>query len=631
MLARERAGIGLLSLAALVAACVEPERGSATNNPGSLEQAVSADPGAIIRMDMASSVGVLLDEIPAGSLRDAAASEALAMADALWIQRAARQAKLTYYRLVFRSGYYPTHPGKGPLPLPPGQVWNIDLIRAPRRAQIGGHDLVLVDYLFSTYIVSDAASPGTVEPKLAKVGGSWDEPFLLPADPELILQRTGYACMDEFEYPRGSVFEENTYYFYDQTCVVETPATSACHVTQFPTESCRDAVLNHVGLITTNMHFTRVPYDAVLAGQYRAGALVNPTGADLAVLQEDMVNEHRIFYRYFTSSSCDIIEGSIGSPGWRRLLAFSAVVRNDGTQPIHIGNVTDPTNPWVTSHVFEFSLCHNHYHFSHYGKFDYNGSPGSKRAFCLEDTNRFHNDERTPLTAFHQSCAFQGIGAGWGDEYQFGLPGQWVDITDVDTSTPHDLMFESNPDQFLCEGATLGSNNQPVDPLNLSALVFDPTTFVDSQGRTVSRIRCNFPSTWHDNNVGRVSVVSPSGSFVTDPCTRGQIGALRDCGFAPKPPLASCAPGASVHLTCRSHGPQQVLRICESSEKLGVGVACTFRDSMANARIDPNGTAVSFTCPPVRDAATAGTGGYSAYQAPLIPSQGSAPITCTRM
>src|SRR5262249_57697316 len=201
---------------------------------------------------------------------------------------------------------------------------------------------------------------------------------------------------------------------------------------------------------------------------------------------------------------------------------------------IHIGDVTDPKNPYTQSHVFEFSPCHAHYHFTHYGTFSYAGAPGSKKAFCLEDTNRFHNDEFTPLTAVHQSCELQGMGGGWGEEYEFGLPGQWVDVTSVDTTRPHALTFVSNPDGFLCEGDTLGASGNPVDPTDLPALVFDPTNppVYDSSGNLVSVVRCRFYNNWSVNNVGSVLVSSPAGSFVTDSCDRGQIGPSRDCGFS---------------------------------------------------------------------------------------------------
>jgi len=91
--------------------------------------AAATDPGALISMSMNSTVGVLLDEIPAGALRDTAAANALAQGSDFWAARAARQTKLAYYRLVFRGEYYPNYKSnqKGPLPLPDKSKWNIVL------------------------------------------------------------------------------------------------------------------------------------------------------------------------------------------------------------------------------------------------------------------------------------------------------------------------------------------------------------------------------------------------------------------------------------------------------------------------------------------------------------------------
>ena len=286
-----------------------------------------------------------------------------------------------------------------------------------------------------------------------------------------------------------------------------------------------------------------------------------------------------------------------------------------------MGDPTDPNNPWVKSHVYEFSACHQHYHFTHYGTYDYNGSPGAKRAFCLIETNRYHNDEFTPLVAPHQVCTNQGIIPGWGDEYQFGLSGQWVDITDVDAASRHALVFDANPDHFMCEGT-------PVTDAS-GKLIFDPTEFRNEAGEVISRVRCNLAPNWHDNNVGRVRVSAPAGSFVTDECTRGQIGPLRDCGFTERPPLRTCGAGDSVRLRCSVRDEAAVVRICEMSDKLGVGVACTVRDSIANVVIVPGSGNVSFTCPAVRDAATSGRGGYSVDTAPITPSLEGGPVTCT--
>ncbi len=610
-------GVGVASVAALLFACSQGPESAASN-----ASEVTTN-GGLVRMDMASTVGVLLDEIPAGPLREQAAAEALAQPAGFWIDRAARQVRLTNYRLVFRqffySGSWSANPyGKGPLPLPPQDVWKISLAGPVTRQTIAGHDLVAVDYAFRSHLLTDAASPGVVESRLGTVGGTWDEPFMLPVDPELLLERTGYACMDEDEYPPGSVFEENTSYFYDQTCGGQ---NQGCHITEFPKESCSDALTRHVGPVRTSMRFTRLGWDAALAASVRVGTITNPNGADLAVVTTAMQDERRFIYRFFTPGSCELAEGVVAAPGWRRLLTFSAVARNDGTQPVHIGDVFDPANPWVLSGAFEFSPCHQHYHFSHYGTFGYAGAPGSKRAFCLEDTNRFHNDETTPLTAAHQTCAFQGIGAGWGDEYQFGIPGQWVDITGIDTATPHDLTFRLNPDQFLCEGVpVLDAAGNPI---------FDPSPFTDAEGKTVSRIRCVFPSGWDANNLGTVSTSSPGGSFVTEPCTRGQTGPLRSCGFGLVPEIGSAPAGSTVGLTCTTSGPSQVLRVCERSDALAVGIPCTVGEASANVVVAAGAPAsFRFTVPAVRDSAP-GAGGYALFRAPVLASQAAAAVSCT--
>jgi hypothetical protein len=601
------------------AACTET-----ANEPELATTSSSSTSGALVKMHMHATTGVLLDDLPKGTLRDAAATEALARNTQFWIDKATRQARLTYYKLVFRGQYY-AKGTKGPLPLPPKDVWHVTLTSSPVRGIQDGHDYVSVAYDFDTYIVTDDASPAAVEPKLAKIGGTWTEPFVLPIDPDLLLERTGYACMDENEYPAGSVFEENTWYFYDNTCKVETPATSSCHITQFPGQACTDS-LTTVGRIQPQMVFTRVAYDTTLAAQYRSGGLHNTNGADLAVVQDGLDEEKSIFYRYFSGSSCEIAEGVVGGTGWRRLLTFSAIVRNDGTEAVHIGDPYDQTNPWVQANAFVFSQCHNHYHFTHYGQFDYSGAPGAKRAFCLEDTDRFHNDEQTPLTAAHQTCNYQGIGPGWGDEYEFGIPGQWVDITGVDTTHGGTLSFHSNPDAFLCEGQPLSSTNQPQDPFDLANIAFDFTGTYTPDGKPISKMRCGLPSNWNDNNLGTTQVTSPGGSFVTDACTRGQSGPNADCGFAADA-LHACTPGQVLNLTCSSSGAPQVFRACHESEVLGVGTACTVRDSLANALVTTN-TPVTFTCPAILDS-THGAGGFAAYHAPAVTSLGGAAVTCT--
>jgi Lysyl oxidase len=588
----------------------------------------ATDPGALISMNMKGTVGVLLDEVPAGAWREMAARDALQRQgnDPFWVERAKRQVRLTFYRLVFRGFYYP--PGKGPLPLPPKSGWQIVINDVPRRAKVGSHDFVLQDYTFQAHILSDPASPAGSEPQLATIGGTWSEPFLLPMDPDLLLERTGYACMDEFEFPPFSVFEQSTSYFYDQTCQVETPRTSSCHVTVFPNESCQHALTSHSGLLQTTMDFMRIPWNPALADQVRFPGIPRSSGADVAVIGDALSQENAIYYRYFAPDACEIVEKCVAKPGWRRFLSFSANVRNDGDHDIDLGDVTDPNNPWRIANAVEFSTCHQHFHFSHYGTFQYGSLPGSKKAFCLEDTDRTHNDELTSLTPNHQSCQFQGITTGWGDEYQFGLPCQGVDITDADTNStnPADatLSFTANPDQFICEGfPVLDSSGN---------LIFDPTSFTSESGLPVSRERCNFTKKYAANNFASANVSASDGaSFVSSACQNGELGPLRDCGFTVQPiQVPSCTAGRPVHLSCKSAYSPQVVRVCEKSEALG-GVDCTYRDSLADVIATPGGTNVSFTCPVVRDASVSGTGGFSVYIAPLLSSQPVEAITCVQL
>src|ERR1700757_5433432 len=143
------------------------------------QTALKKDPGALISMTLKGSVGVLLDEVPAGQWRETAAQNVLqkTSSDPFWVERAKRQVRLTFYRLVFRGFYYP--PGKGPLPLPPKSGWQVVLNGRPRRGNVSGHDFVLQDYTFRALILSDTASPAASEPQLAKTGGTTADTFLL--------------------------------------------------------------------------------------------------------------------------------------------------------------------------------------------------------------------------------------------------------------------------------------------------------------------------------------------------------------------------------------------------------------------------------------------------------------------
>jgi hypothetical protein len=153
--------------------------------------------------------------------------------------------------------------------------------------------------------------------------------------------------------------------------------------------------------------------------------------ADLTVDPKRFVSQMEIVDRYFAPDSCEIFEGSVNAPGYRRILRFDTVLINGGDGDITIGSPTDPTGPYYS--IFESSPCHGHYHikdFADYRLLNLDGSVaalGHKQAFCFIDTLHYSNDRKKQ----YASCDEQGITSGWGDWYYKQLSGQWIDITGV--------------------------------------------------------------------------------------------------------------------------------------------------------------------------------------------------------
>jgi hypothetical protein len=598
----------------------------------------SAPPGALVLVTTVSTVGVLLDELPE-SVRERVAAALLDKPDSFFIERAKRQLALATYRLNFRNYFYDEEEGKKQLPLPQESVFDLRLIPDEdgvtlRRAQVEGHDYVLADYELSTVVVTDGVSPAVSEPALSVVGGVWEEPFTFPVDPELLVQRTGYACMDEAEFPPNSVDTENAEFFYDQDCEVEDTLTpDGCHYTELPDQSCQDALSTHVGKVDTALRFERLAWDEQTAERYRVGEVLAQGVADLEVVTEELA-VNRLIYRYIGADSCALAEECVGGTGWRRLLMFNASEKNTGSEPIHIGEVDyyldDPDNPTANAdhHVYQYSECHEHFHFNYFAEFTYGGDPelGSKRAFCLESVARYGNHEQSPMWSAYNDCGYQGISQGWGDQYNAGIECQWVDVTSVDTSdgpVTMPLGLRSNPEGFLCEGTpVLDSAGNPT---------WEMTDLRTEDGQIVDRPVCEEISGWDDNNYGELDVTLPvpGEGMVTAPCTRGQLGPKRNCGFTYAGEVLECEPGSAVRLTCTTAGDApQVVRVCEGSHALGPGLACLEADSLDLGQVlAGQELALTFTCPDERDAEEPG-GLYALYFAPTWTEDAEAPVTC---
>jgi Lysyl oxidase len=611
------------------------KRGEVREKPGvalvDQAAATSTDPGALIRVTMDSKVGVLLDEVPE-SMRDRVAAQYLEKPDAFWIERAKSQIELTTYKLVFRKAFYDKY--KQQLPLPPANVQEITLTTRPTRSRTRTHDTIIVDFKLNTVIVTTANFPAESEPNLATAGGIWKEPFILPVDPEMVMQRTGRACLDEAEFPAGSLDSEDVAIYYDGECLVEKePTKTGCHLTTpLPTKSCKSALHDHVGLVNTDLVYTRLKWDEQLAAKYTTAPLETTGGANLKEMKEGL-DQNRVVYKYINSGSCEIEERCVGGTGWRRLMRFAVVEHNVGDKPVDVGAIDyylTGNGPTLNdlNHIFEFSQCHQHYHFSHFVNYGFTGVDNSatKRGFCLESTIRLSNDRRSPLNNPYDTCTYQGVEVGWADQYNGGIPCQWVDTTDVDTkagSVNHQLVTQANPDGFLCEGQPVldDSGNQ----------VYEPTSFKTANGETVNRAKCNFIAGWDSNNAQKLDVKVPSwgDGLITESCKRGQVGALRNCGMSNTKKVLGCTPGRASKLTCSipAGAAPQFVRACPFSAKQGAGIACLFEESVANGNVEKKAT-LDFVCPQSLGADEPG-GKVAIYSGAIATTDKLAAVSCS--
>jgi hypothetical protein len=624
--------VGVIGLCIFgLAACASGEE-VVTPNPEIARAQQELPTGALVDLSMESKVGVLLDEIPP-SMRERVAASLLAKPQTFWQERALRQVQLATYRLVFRQYFYGGQ--KKQLPLPPESIRKVVLTGSPTRVIDKKHDTVVIPYRFESTLLTDASSPAASEPALKEVGGIWNEPFMFPIDPELLLQRTQYSCMDEEDFPVGSVDSEEVDSFYDQDCQVERDLSSVgqCHSTKLAVRSCREAVTDSVGAIDTVLRFTRRAWDPKIADSVRVSKITNDKGGDLQVVESEFRN-NRIVYKYIEPNACELQEEKcVTGSGWRRLLQFATSDENVGVRTIDIGAV----NYYLTGaktlndryHIFEYSSCHAHYHFTHYGSFSYGGDEATtaKRGFCLQSTDRFSNHELSPLHNPYGGCDYQGVEVGWVDQYKAGLPCQWIDVTDVDTTqgpVTKPLAFHSNPDAFLCEGTPiLDKKGNPE---------FEPTEFKTSSGETVYRPKCDLVPGWDANNRHQYDATVPSHGegLITTTCTRGQIGPLRNCGFKKSTERTACTVGADVKLRCttQSGAAPQVVRVCDYSEALRTGIPCKQEESIANAPVTAEGADVKFRCPGARGTSEPG-GSFSLYTAPVVDEDAAEKITCT--
>lgn len=173
-----------------------------------------------------------------------------------------------------------------------------------------------------------------------------------------------------------------------------------------------------------------------------------------------------------------------------------------------------------------------------------------------------------------------------------------------------------------------------------------PAPAVDDRLKVYPTV-CTNNSMWDlDNEV----LVTPqvrirSGGIVT-PCSHFYTGEYRDCGFTElKLQNMTCVPGTTVNLRCTPtvYSPSDsklndkiaqliapiVLRVCEASRVLGMGLPCDYSDrlNVQSSLVHRENTVIKFTCPSARDAVETG-GSYGIFIAPFSSGDSLPGINC---
>lgn len=540
--------------------------------------------GALIDVSFAGKVGVRINGVPA-SIKPALEAEMLGQSEQFWLDRAYVQAQVIDSNLYYRGW---NDPQRGSLPLPPDDVWEIVLSGAPYYDDALG--AVMQDFSFHTVIVTTADSPIQSDPFLASEGGMLEETVSVPVDPV-------------------STYQE---YFYLSPTAKFAPGVQP----PLPVADMRLTLM-----------FERLPWDRAIATDYNVSRIYDSI-PQLRVLPEGLDSNY-VEWVWIPEDDCAVQEQCVTGTGWRRLLRFDASVHNQGEAPLHIGYVGGQSDAYTENNVFVYSQCHEHYHFGYYGDFFLDApeemggmTEGDKKAFCLISTTRRSNNAATTLTTDYEGCDYQGIAAGWGDDYSAYLDCQWIDITDLDTdavNTPEitaPLQFTFNPDRFICEGTLqTGGDGEPT---------FSPSEYTTDAGEPVGRPDCDFIDGWDsDNTASRDIAVPATGSAVTGACVIPMIGGTRNCGYRLQSGFA-CAPGQPVTLRCTADAPQ-VIRVCEGSHAQG-DITCTNQDAIGREVIDGE-LVMQVDCPEGRGGAETG-GLISVLTAPVYSEDAPGSVVC---
>ena len=295
---------------------------------------------------------------------------------------------------------------------------------------------------------------------------------------------------------------------------------------------------------------------------------VAPTAAgvcpvpDLSVDQARASSSARVVWQYFTAADCAVVEECIVQPGWRRLLRFDTFTPNVGTGDFRMGPPQDHPE------LFQYSMCHMHYHFNGYASYTlldsagHTAATGHKQAFCLED---FEASSPTASPNPTYDCNNQGISVGWGDLYGAYLDCQWIDVTDV------------APGNY--------------------------TIRIDINGGSAAATHL-ITELSYDNNTANAPVTIPVDNPAVDPLAACSptIDGVRDCGWL-NAGTFDCTAGATVNVGCGgscgvgSCTGDALLRVCPDSTPCGSHQALAQGDSECGGTGMNDCPGATFMCP----------------------------------
>jgi hypothetical protein len=272
----------------------------------------------------------------------------------------------------------------------------------------------------------------------------------------------------------------------------------------------------------------------------------------------------------FSADSCELEEQCVAAAGTRRVLRFSVETINLGEGDLVLGPPADNPN-------FEWSSCHDHYHFRGYASYrllDSDGAEviaGRKQAFCLLDSEPYSADASQEGI---YNCSNQGLQAGWADVYSADLPCQFLDITEVPDGE-YELEVEVNPEGLLSDASSdnnVGSISLEIGNTELST----PTeTCPDMPPRYVDRIarECDWDFVGEfDCTPGTQTAAACAQNCGMGSCTGDPM--IRACDASE----ANCTSAVALEANdnrCSSQCPMTKNFLCPESGRLAVYTAAS--------------------------------------------------------